>query len=204
MPSPAHGLEALGDSLDDQRRQALARLVEHEQPGAGEHRAGDGEHLALAAGERAGTGVAELARAWGTCGRRPRSSSEAPPFVPPRTSSRFSFTVRFGKAREPDGTSERPLRTRLKDGRCEMSSPASRSARAWLVTTPAIAISAVVLPAPLRPSTATPRRRPTVQIEVEDHLALPVERVEPLDLERPASRSCRPCLALIRARPPPR
>ena len=42
------------DLAGDERRQAERGLVEEEQPGAAHESARDGEHLLLAAGERAG------------------------------------------------------------------------------------------------------------------------------------------------------
>ena len=55
----ALALEALdhpADLADEQRRQTLRRLVHQEQVGVGHQRAGDGQHLLLAAGELARRG----------------------------------------------------------------------------------------------------------------------------------------------------
>ena len=55
------GAELLGDgpqhrqqAVDDDRGQAQAHLVDHQQPGSAEHRPGDREHLLLAARQEAG------------------------------------------------------------------------------------------------------------------------------------------------------
>ena len=143
----------------------------------------DGEHLTLAAGEGAG---ARIACSSAERGERPvgvvRRPAGARLAAARDTSSRFSLTVRFGKAREPDGTSERPLRTRLNDGRREMSSPASRTAwRACCVDHARDRHQrASSCPAPLRPRTATASPGSDAQVEVEDDLALSVEGVERL------------------------
>jgi hypothetical protein len=65
--------------------------------------------------------------------------------------------VRFGNAREPEGTKEIPARTRLKGSRCPTSMPSSsiRSAFAVIEEEPAIEISVLVLPDPLRPRSVT-------------------------------------------------
>jgi hypothetical protein len=59
----ARGLElgdALAQLLDDQWRQALRRLVEQQELGIAHQRAGDGQHLLLAAGQHAAAAVADL------------------------------------------------------------------------------------------------------------------------------------------------
>ena len=50
---PVERLEALEDLLDDERREAERGLVEQEQLRPAHQRAGDGEHLLLAARQRA-------------------------------------------------------------------------------------------------------------------------------------------------------
>ena len=50
-------LQAVEDLADDLRRQAGRGLVEDQDRGLDDQRAGDGKHLALAAGERAGAGA---------------------------------------------------------------------------------------------------------------------------------------------------
>ena len=76
----AHRVEPLGDPLDDHRREPLARLVEHEQLRAGQHRARHREHLALAAGERAravALQLGELREGAVGVGRRPLGAAVA-------------------------------------------------------------------------------------------------------------------------------
>ena len=55
------------DRLDDLRREAERGLVEQQELRLGHERAGDGEHLLLAARQRAG----ELLAALGSTGKRP-------------------------------------------------------------------------------------------------------------------------------------
>ena len=66
---PADGLE---DGLHQQRREAERRLVEQEQPRLRHQPPGDGEHLLLAAGERAG----ELANALAQPGKEGEAAVE--------------------------------------------------------------------------------------------------------------------------------
>jgi hypothetical protein len=63
----------LEDLLDELRRQAHRRLVEEQQLRLGHQRAADGEHLLLAAGQRAAFWVLRSAAA-GTARRRGRVS----------------------------------------------------------------------------------------------------------------------------------
>ena len=93
--------------LHDRRRQALARLVDQQQPARLDHRAGDRQHLLLPARELAGRVEPELlqrreeartATRAGSCRARPRSS-------PARAaSSMFSRTVRSAKMPMFSGT----------------------------------------------------------------------------------------------------
>src|SRR5438067_5635484 len=59
--SLADGRERVEDDVDDARREPERRLVEQEHVGLGDERARDRKLLLLAAGERAGLTVAELA-----------------------------------------------------------------------------------------------------------------------------------------------
>src|SRR6187397_608637 len=52
--------QRLEDAIDDRRREPERRLVEKKERGPRDHRAGDGELLLLAAGERARVPVAKL------------------------------------------------------------------------------------------------------------------------------------------------
>ena len=55
-------LEQPRDQLDDLRRQALGRLVDHHQVGIAHQRAAQRQHLLLAAGQHAGRRVGALAQ----------------------------------------------------------------------------------------------------------------------------------------------
>ena len=51
-----------GKFIDDDRRESLARFVEHEQRGVRHQRAADREHLLLAARKRRSRGIGPLAQ----------------------------------------------------------------------------------------------------------------------------------------------
>ena len=94
------------DLLAHDRRQALGRLVEDQQPRVGHQRPADRQHLLLAARERAGGLGAPLARGAGTASRRAPASS-----APGRAAAvRFSSTVSGAKQRRPSGTRPMPSR----------------------------------------------------------------------------------------------
>ena len=80
------------DLGDDVRLDALGRLVEDQQPRLGDQRPGDGELLALAAGQQAGAAAQQFASARGT-GRAPRRSATSGGPAPSATSCRFSSVV---------------------------------------------------------------------------------------------------------------
>src|SRR6266550_2893460 len=69
--------------------------------------------------------------------------------------ARFSRTVSDSKIRRPCGTSVRPRRAIACAGNFVTETPSISTEPAARGTAPAIAISVVVLPAPLRPSNAT-------------------------------------------------
>ncbi len=84
--------------------------------------------------------------------RSATSSCEAPSRR--AASRRFSCTVRFGNRRRPSGTSEMPSRL-IWSGRSAVMSRPSRTIRpAWAGSVPVTVRSSVVLPTPLRPSSA--------------------------------------------------
>ena len=99
------------DPLHHQRRQPHRRLVQHQQLGPAHHRPAHGQHLLLAAGERAGrlfaaappgSGTGRSAVA-GPCDRASSLRAKAP-------SIRFSSTVIRGKIRRPSGECASPRR----------------------------------------------------------------------------------------------
>jgi hypothetical protein len=100
----------LEDLLDVERRQAERGLVEQQQLRPAHQRAGDRQHLLLAARQRAGALLAALFRIGKSANMRLRStaSSSGRPCTAPIC--RFSITVMRGKMRRPSGTSAMPRR----------------------------------------------------------------------------------------------
>ena len=101
MPSLRARDDDLEDLLHDQRRQALRRLVEHQQLRVEQQRAGDRQHFLLAA--------RKLAALVGSCARPAAETARrcaAMVHGPGRSSGtlRFSSTVRLAKMRRPSGT----------------------------------------------------------------------------------------------------
>ena len=97
--------------LDDQRRQAHRQLVEQQHRRVGRQAPGQGEHLLLAARQRARPPGRAARRGGGSARRRrPRCRRRAArAWVAMR---RFSRTVRFGKMPRPSGTRHSPARAR--------------------------------------------------------------------------------------------
>ena len=142
------------DLRDDHRREALGRLVHHQQARIGEQRARDREHLLLAAGELPAAIVACARRAAGRCRRCARWSrrrlralgDHAQVLVdgeraPQPPALRHVADAEPGDLRrvEPRQLVARPKRIVPLDAR----------------TRPMMALHSVVLPMPLRPTTAS-------------------------------------------------
>ena len=144
------------DLADDHRREAERRLVEQQQPRARHQRAGEREHLLLAAGERARP--AGRARV-----RDPREVPRHPLDV--RRDRRAPGGCRRRAAGSPRPTARRRCRGPRARARCRAARPPPgpprerlarrRGSRPLRWTVPEIARSVVVLPAPFAPSTAT-------------------------------------------------
>ena len=105
VPSSAsHLARSRAQLLDDDRRQALQRLVEQEQRRVGHQRARDRQHLLLAAGELVALVAPPLVRGAGTA-RRSRSRSQRPGRA---ATVRFSSTVSDGKISRSCATQPMP------------------------------------------------------------------------------------------------
>ena len=123
-PARLEPRQAAPDLGADQRRQPFGRLVEDEQARVGHQRAADGQHLLLAARERAAHARARGPRAAGTAsntrstvhgaGARRRLAAVA---------TRFSRTVRLGKTCRPSGTSPSPAWATRYGGRPWIGAP---------------------------------------------------------------------------------
>ena len=117
------------DLLDEDGREAQRRLVEEQEARAGHQRPADGQHLLLAARQRAallrhrslsrGNSVEHPLDARRRC--RLRSRVKAPIW-------RFSRTVSREKIRRPSGACPMPSSTSSWAAVCEMSSPSKKTA----------------------------------------------------------------------------
>ena len=113
VPWPVDVLDDAEDRLDQDGRESHGRLVEQQQARARHQRAADGQHLLLAARERAALLRDALAqpreeREARARGRRRSPSRSARAKAP---SSRFSSTLMRGKMRRPSGDCAMPRRT---------------------------------------------------------------------------------------------
>ena len=162
-PSRLICAEVLEDLLHHHRREAEARLVQHEEARPRHEPAADRAHLLLAAGQRA----RELARALG----EPREEREhalerlAAPRArvarrrrPARGSRARSWWERAGG---PPGTWAMPRATTRAGESPSIRAPSSAIVPRRSGTSPEIARSVVVLPAPLPPMSATISPAPT-------------------------------------------
>ena len=93
--------------VDHQRGQPLGGLVEEQQLGVAHERAGDGEHLLLAPGEKAALPVAQLAQL-GEELVDALDGEAARAGVRRAATSRFSHTVSSAKMRRSSGTKPMP------------------------------------------------------------------------------------------------
>ena len=143
--------------LDDDRRQAFGRLIEQQQLRIEHQRAGDGEHLLLAAGELR----AEVAPSLGEAREHLEGALDVQ--APGRaTAVRFSCTVSDLKILRSCGTQPMPAAARFSGFRRVMSRPASACVPPCRRVTPTMVSISVVLPTPLRPSSASERPSPSV------------------------------------------
>ena len=148
--SSADALERERDLGDEQRREPLRRLVDEQQPVVVEQRPADRDHLLLAARERPGALRAALAQLGeevvdevvARVGVRARRGGGSPSTVSPAKTSRSSGHV-------ADAAPDDRVRRQPRD---VLARRADRAARA--ATSPISARRVVVLPTPLRPSSA--------------------------------------------------
>ena len=156
MPSALMRPDQREQLLDQQRRQTERRLVEDQQPRLGHQSASDGEHLLLAAGQRAGALALPLGEprenrehALAVAARGARGRGDRQP------RSRFSRTVMIGK----DAAAFRHVDQPARDNRGRALAldrtvqEADRAAPG--AQTPEIVRLSVDFPAPFEPSTAT-------------------------------------------------
>ena len=108
-PVGGHVGDRLVELADDQRGQAHRQLVDEEDRRVGAEPAGEGQHLLLAARQRAGQLLAALARGGGTAVKATsvRRSSDAPQEAATR---RLSATLRFGNTDRPSRMWQTPSR----------------------------------------------------------------------------------------------
>src|SRR6266536_357988 len=125
--------------LHDNRRHPLGGLVEQHEQRIAHERAGNREHLLLAA---AGVPSAKLRGSW-------------------RPTSRFSTTVRSEKIRRSSGVKPSPRRAIRYASSRDMSRPLKRTPPSRRASSPIMAFMVVDLPAPLRPMSATTSPRST-------------------------------------------
>ena len=153
--------------LHDRGRQALERLVQQDQLGSAPP--APARSPASAARRPTGSPPARAAAraAWGTA-RRSRRTTRRPGAWRSAGSPSPSGS---GTAAGPPGTIEMPRRLISYGRACVMSAPSIVIRPALVCTVPVIARSIVVLPTPLRPSSATASPSCTDQIEIRQHQA---------------------------------
>ena len=145
-----HLAQAPHQFLDDDRREALQRLVEQQQRRIGHQRARGRQHLLLAAGELVALGLPALLQ------MRGNSSNTAPRSQRPGRAAtvRFSSTDRLAKISRSCATQPMPACARRCGASRVMSVPRQtiEPRRSWVK--PIKVSSSVLLPTPFRPSTA--------------------------------------------------
>ena len=146
--------QAAPDLGADQRRQALGRLVEDQQPRIGHQRAADRQHLLLAAGELIAHAAAALGQRAETA-RRPAPASSRRRAAT-AVASRFSRTDEIREnlpafRHQPDAALRDAVRRRARGS----PRPSKRIAPARAGVSPMIERTVVVLPMPLRPISVT-------------------------------------------------
>ena len=104
MPRRAIVSEQLAHELHHLRREALGRLVDHDEVGIAHQRAADRQHLLLAARQHAAGRVGALAQQRKERKRVLATSGRPVPVGPFMPRSRFSRTVRSGKIARSSGT----------------------------------------------------------------------------------------------------
>ena len=174
----------LARPVDDDRRQALGRLVHDQQPRIAEQRAGDRQHLLLAAGELR----AAIAAALGEPRKGLVDALDRPGRSRPSRGGEPQMLV-DGQA-PPDAAALRhvadaePVRSRAARAP-EISRPARRIEPLRARFSPMIVLQSVVLPMPLRP---TIDRMPLVERQVDalDGVRLAVVDLQVADPERSA------------------
>jgi hypothetical protein len=177
---------------DDHRREALGRLVHDEQARVEQQRPRDSEHLLLAAGK---LGTAVLL-ALGEARERLVDALDGPRV---RLCSRAAQPqVLVHRQRRPDAPPLRHVADALAcdpfGGRPRISSPASRTLPARR-TRPVIALHSVVLPMPLRPTTASTPRSSVSETSCKRVRAAVVD----VSFSIGEDRSSRPCIRRARA-----
>ena len=155
------GAEGGDEVLDHDGRQALGRLVDQEQPLRVHEGAGDGEHLLLAAGERARARVAEAIQ----IGEEDRACGRGDPDAPASSrcmaTRRFSSTVERGEYALPLGHEAHAEPRDLVGRQPWMARPSKRIAPRAGCRRPMMLRMVVVLPAPFRPMSTVTASPPT-------------------------------------------
>ena len=178
-------------ALHDRRRQAQRGLVEHHQIRRAHQAAADGEHLLLAARQRAGglraplgehrkqrIDAIEIVRALAARAR----GSMAP-------MARFSATDSDGNTWRPSATWPMPRLQTLWLGQPAISAPRKRMRPRAGLSMPAMVRISEVLPAPLAPTMATIAPSLDLQRDAVERLGVAVEHVEVFDLQHHAIAS---------------
>ena len=146
--------------------------------GLSDERAADRQHLLLAAGEL----VAEIAAPLGEPRKHAVDALQRP--RPGRaTAVRFSSTVSERKMLRSCGTQPMPACGALVAARSAvMSRPSRRMLPPMWRVTPTIVLTSVVLPVPLRPSSASDWPSAIAKLDVGQHDGLAVAGAEALDV----------------------
>ena len=175
----------LEDLLDDERGEPERRLVEQQQFWPAHQRARDGEHLLLAARQRAAALVRGALLGAGRSRRHARARRRSRHARRTRAPSRrFSATVMREKMRRPSGDCAMPSRAIWCVGSSVMSCPSNRM-RPWRARgLPKIVIISVDLPAPLAPMSVTISPFGTAMIDVVQRVDVAVAGGDALECEQ--------------------
>ena len=170
------------DLLDDDRREALGRLVEQQQPRAGAQDAADRQHLLLAAGKLGALAEQPLLE----IGKQLEDLLELSPPGLHLGRQQQIFLARRGsrRCRAPRGRRRCPARAMRSSDRPISSRPSKRTEPVRWPTMPMIDFSVVVLPAPLRPSSVTTSPARTSKVDAMEDVRLAVPGLQAFDREQ--------------------